>query len=193
MNPSWIAGILSAIIVLSQLFYRSFFFRLMKRRTVFLLTIVGIMELALVYVSLRQYYTWSSHASGLLPPYTPLSYFIGYIATHLWLPYVISALLAFIWWAGMRFLNARHENRFFYEDEFVFAPLALFLVGYPGALLFIVLFLLLYVLWSLWHTVWHGEQERVSSHYLWIPLALCVILVQELYAAHLSWWGLLKI
>ncbi|MCL5012268.1 MAG: hypothetical protein M1320_02485 [Patescibacteria group bacterium] len=193
MNLIWIAGILSAIVLILQVFFKTFFSRIIKNPTTFILIFVGTMELVLIYFSVRQYYEWSVHAPGLLPPYTSFSYFIMYIATRLWAPYVVSALCGFVWWISMKFLNARYENKFFYPDEFLFAPLALFFVGYPGVLLYIVSFFALYILWSAGQTIWQRGLARVSMRYLWIPLALCVILIQQLYVSHLSWWVMLKI
>lgn len=146
----------------------------------------------LLYSSLQQYRAWSVGAPGLLPPHTPITYFLYYVGFRIWVPYIISLVVAFLWLGGMKILNKKYHERFFYNDEFLSAPLALFLVGYPGVLVYILAFFCVFILGSLIQTIRGGENQRFSMQFLWIPIALCVILINELYLNHSLFWGVLK-
>ncbi len=190
---SWItAGISVALLVL--IFYKRGSFFLSKYKTaVVWWYALGLVGITLLYTSWSQYRAWELGAPGLLPPHTSIGYFISYVGFRMWAPYVVSLGFAFLWWMGMKFLNKKYEGKFFYDDEICMAPLALFLVGYPGVLLYILLFFFVFVVGSLVQTARGGMQARMSMRFFWIPLALCVILINELYFSHLSFWGLLKI
>ena len=164
-----------------------------KSKTKFLVWFnAGILTALCLYISWNQYTAWKLHAPGLIPPHTPISYFISYVGFRVWAPYVISGLCALLWWLVMRLLNKKYEERFFYKDEFICASLALLLVGYPAILLYIIAFFVLYIVWSLIHLTRYGKNARASMQFFWIPLALCVILLVNLYIQNLSWWSLLR-
>ncbi len=148
--------------------------------------------LVLLYSSLQQYRAWNIGAPGLLPPHTPITYFLYYVGFRIWAPHIISLVVAFLWWGSMKLLNKKYNERFFYHDEFLSAPLALFLVGYPGVLVYILAFFCVFILGSLIQTIRGGENQRFSMQFLWIPIALCVILINELYLNHSLFWGVLK-
>jgi len=93
----------------------------------------------------------------------------------------------------MKFLNKKYEGKFFYEEELHMAPLALFLVGYPAFLFYIILFFCIFIFGSIVQTLRKGMEGRMSMRFFWIPLALCVILLVNLYLQNFAWWSLLKI
>lgn len=155
--------------------------------------ILGLVVFLLIYTSWDQYRAWELGAPGLLPPHTSISYFISYVGFRMWAPYIVSFIVACICWVGMKFLNKKYAEKFFYTDELYMAPLAIFLVGYPGILFYVSLFFCVFILGSIIQTIRKGMEARMSMRFFWIPLALCVILINELYISHLSVWGLLKI
>ncbi len=86
-----------------------------------------------------QYHIWEQ-AGGLsrflLPPYRPISYFIGYSITHFWLSTLIDILIAAIFYAFLRLLK-KYNSRFFEKDEPELGFLTALIVGWPNVVLII--------------------------------------------------------
>lgn len=131
------------------------------------------------------YYLWLASAPSryLLPPHTPLSYFLGYG----WQRFLKDDVFAFAVAAGLFLaivlLNRFFEERFFYQEEPYLAVLGALAVGWPNWSLFLALVLVPGVVFHLGRLVgdlvFRREKDltfRLSFLYFWLPAALVVFL-----------------
>lgn len=172
---------------------RSFLVRYKKVVGIVVVTIVGI---NLLIISGMYFYLWSNDggvARYLLPPYHSANYFLFYSLTRVWSPYLISFALAILWVLVMRYENKKRGEQFFYPEEYLLALLSIGIVGWPSVIVFFLMFLIVFMIGSIMVTVIKGKEARMSSQYLWIPVALSVILLQELVFKGSGIWNLLKI
>jgi len=146
---------------------------------------VFIVAASVLYLIAAQYMAWSEAgppAVYLVPPHRSMSYVISYVFARSGVSYVVSLTAALALAAVMMWANRRHEERFFEKEEPYLAALAVFLLGNPsapyawlwyiGALLVTALLVTSYRL--------RVKDYRFSLYYLWLPLALGVILVESL-------------
>lgn len=147
-------------------------------------------------ISGMYFYAWS-HNGGitqyLLPPYSSASYFLFFSLMRVWAPYLISFALAALWVLVMKHENKKRDGQFFYPEEYLLALLSIGTVGWPSAVAFFLLFLLVFIIGSIVVTAIKGKEARMSSRYLWIPVALSVILLQEFLFEGSGIWNILKI
>ena len=79
----------------------------------------------------------------LLPPYTSISYIISYSWQHYWASSIITILFALIVFWGIKWLNKKFNDTFFYDEEPYLAALGILVTSWPNCLIFLssVLFL----------------------------------------------------
>lgn len=150
----------------------------------------------LSYQSYQQYQIWSQDelSKFLLPPYQSINYFLYYIGVRFFVAYAISLLAALVFIVAAKFLNKKYDERFFYQEEFYLGAIGLFLSGHPGWLFYIIAVILIYLLIHLYSLfIIHNSSNRISFYWLWIPAAIFVILIMELWLKSLSMWQILKI
>lgn len=164
---------------------------LIKR--IFLFAILIIFSL-LTYYSYRQYIVWASAEPSkfLLPPYQSWNYFFGYVGLRFFSPYIISLVAAFAFLHIAKNLNKKFNERFFYEEEIWLGALALFLIGWPGALFYFIGLVSAYLIIHLFSFAVNRESLVISLYYLWIPIAIIVIIINN-WLIELEWWKLLKV
>ena len=170
---------------------------------------IFIIFLLLFYQSYQQFQIWSQNelSKFLLPPYQPLNYFLFYVGVRFFAQYLISLAAAFIFIIAAKFLNKKYKERFFYEEEFYLGAIGLFLSGHPGWLFYVISLLLIYLLMHLYSLFIipaflrlksqnlagrHNSSQRISLYWLWIPMAIFVILIQS-WLQELAIWQILKI
>ncbi len=135
-----------------------------------------------------QYHLWLNDALSkhLLPPYSPISYFLGYG----WLRFAKDEVFAVAVAAGLFFaivlLNRFFRGRFFYEEEPYLACLGALVVGWPNWILFLGLVLIPGVLFHLGRLACQFviarrpkadeaiPEFRLSFLYFWLPAAIAV-------------------
>lgn len=161
----------------STSFYKKFFL---------ISTLVILFEL--IILSYLQYIAWQGDAvmKYSLPPYENLNFFIIYISGRFLAPYVLSLIAAILFVFISKYLNKKYSERFFYDQEYWLAALAIFLSGYPGFLFLFVVVILIILIGSV------ITKGRFSSYYIWIPTAIFAILIQKLLQSN-QLWMLLKI
>src|SRR3989344_5632711 len=96
-----------------------------------------------------QYALWAtaSQSRGLLPPYSPISYYFGYTFFHFWLWRVLGVFFAGLVWCGAYvFFVRRTQGLLMDRREAFLLAICIALSGWPNLLVFLVIFLLLYVL-----------------------------------------------
>lgn len=157
----------------SSLFALSFSFRL-----VWWVSIVGILVI-LTYLTTLQYRAWLAHPVSryLLPPHQTPAYFISYLGARLYLPWLIAFAAALAIRLIMRAMNRRFGERFFEEEEFLTASLAVFLTGYPGFLVygaFMFFAALVRTAWSVF-----AKRGRAPLYHLWLPMGILAILIRQ--------------
>ena len=124
--------------------------------------------------SWAQYETWagSEYTSAFLEP----GYFLPYVGLKFFAPPLIALLAALaLGWVATR-LNRRFGERFFESDEFSALRLGVFLSGYPGFFLYLVLVFIAGILVSSAYLAL--KKGRAPLYYLWLPLAVLAILIQ---------------
>ena len=90
-------------------------------------------------------------------------------------------------------VEQKYEERFFEPEELWFGALAIFLVGHPGWLFYFTSLILIYFLIHIFSfLISHFSSFRISLYYLWLPLAIFVILINK-WLVELEVWKLLKI
>lgn len=133
----------------------------------------------LIYYSWGQYSFWKSDefGRGFLPPYQPISYFLGFVLGRFWSWYIFSAAIALLFLWAIKKLNQRGSERFFYDEEPHCIAAALFLVGHPLWIAYAAASLVLYLFFSLgYRLAVRSAAPRTSFYYGWIPLAILVVI-----------------
>jgi len=123
----------------------------------------------------------------------PITYFLFYILTRFFAPYLVSLGLGIIFFLLAKKHNVSKQNSLLYSEELWIMTLALFLVGWPGVLFYGIIFLFVFLFASVINTARYGALYRTTPYYLWIPTAILVILCSELYLKDTTLWLLLKI
>ncbi len=175
----------------THLLARSFFARHAKK--IFWINACAVLAFSGIMTEL-QYAAWQGNVitMRLLPPFEPWTYFAQYVLFRVWVPFLISFALGWLVASVSLRMNTRAGNVFFYEDEPWIAGAALLLVGYPAVLVFCVLFILVFTVSSAVQTARKGKAHRISPYFMWLPVALCVILIAYFFCKDMAWWMLLR-
>lgn len=124
-----------------------------------------------------QYWAWKTGGplgEALLPPITPISYFLGYAGFRFWLPFLVNAVFAGLFFFVI-YTAQKKRGRFFYKGEEYLAAISLLAVGWPGIIVYVPLVLLFMVGTSLFNTL-SKRAAYTSFLYFWLPLALFSLL-----------------
>ena len=179
----------------AQIFLRLFGYMRIANifKYIFYFSIAAIFSL-LVYYSYQQYVVWQSvePSKFLLPPYQAIDYFVKYVGARFFAPYLISLIAAILFLFEAKRLNKKYEERFFEPEELWLGALALFLVGWPGAFFYFIGLIVFYFLLSTFYFLLRGKEHRLSLYYLWLLLAIIVIIMNK-WLIELNLWRLLKI
>ena len=179
------------ILLGAQIFRRSF---LEKRQNIIAVASVIWIALGASLLSFLQYRVWSGNgmSSYLLPPYTDISYFLYYVGTRFFLPFVASLIFAALFFAAMRVMNKRKGEIFFDKGEIIIASIAIFLSGFPGVLIFVPTLIIFYLLYHILNVARGKKGERIPLFFLWLPVAISVILINNFWLSQLGIWKLIK-
>ena len=147
------------------------------------------------YLAFWQYELWQSDplTRFLLPPYQDINYFIFYSFSRFFAPYLTSLLAALAVLASASLLNRKSGGVFFEKGEPYLAALSVFLVGHPGWLIYLALLIAAYLILHTLYVIRRHESARLPLYHLWAPVAFFVILLNEYWLSHTSWWALLTI
>lgn len=106
-------------------------------RRLFLVSVAVIFTLAL-FSSFLQYAVWKGDplSQKLLPPHQSILYFAKYAGTHFWLAPILALIVSAAFYGLLTALKRKNE-RFFEEGETELGATALFLVGWPRAVVFL--------------------------------------------------------
>ncbi|MFH1346869.1 MAG: hypothetical protein ABIH10_01315, partial [Spirochaetota bacterium] len=156
---------------------------------------ISLIFIFFVFQSFQQYWVWAGNelSKNLLPPYQNINYFLFYVFTRFFAPYLISLGAALIFLFSTKILNKKSGERFFYPGEIYIGASAIFLTSHPGWLFYVVFLIIIYLIIHLYSLfIIHNSFVRVSLYWLWIPTAIIVIILMN-WLQTLPWWGLLKI
>ncbi len=146
-------------------------------------------------LSRAQFLAWHADALGaarLLPPYHGMGYFIQYAFVHFWLAYVLSSAVAWVFFAGAKWLNARRGGMLFELEEPYFIATGIFVSGHPAWIFYLLLVFTAYFLATLICALAYGPHTRVSFYYFWLPCAVLTVLLGA-YLKQYAWYAQLLI
>lgn len=138
-----IGAILTILILLFWFFKKTILnIRILKKLIIFFVVLL------IVFAFLNTiftFYLWSKNplSKNLLPPKTPLSYFLRYSFEHYFFKPIVNIFFAFLFFKGMIKLNQKYENTFFYEEEPYLAFLGILITSWPNCLIYLSLVLFL--------------------------------------------------
>jgi hypothetical protein len=178
---------------------RSFGNNILIFKRIFLTAIILIFIL-LFHQSYQQYQIWSQNeiSQYLLPPYQNIGYFVFYVISKFFAPYLISLAAALTFLFSAKIINKKYDERFFEPEEPYLGALVIFLTGWPGALFYFIGLILIYLVIQIFIMFYYKffarvspREVRVGLRYLWIPVGIFVIIISK-YLQSLSLWQLLK-
>lgn len=151
-------------------------------RTIFW-TSVAFVSFYYLYLVYAQYMVWRDGdelTKFLVPPYRSIFYVFGYYFIRFGLYYLISLAAAlFLLW-GAKYFNQKYDFRFFEDEEPYLGALAVFLLGNPtwnyAWIYYLASLLAVAVILSLVKGHFRKRRERLSLRFLWLPVAILVIL-----------------
>jgi len=140
LNPFLGAGLIVSILLFW--FWKKKLPSLKSLRKIIIIFIVIIVVQALL-MSFLNYYAWKNDALSqkLLPPDTPISYFLHYSWLHYFLNPILSILVAIVVFYGIQLLNRKFDNVLFYDEEPYLAALGILITNWPNCLIYLCLVL----------------------------------------------------
>jgi len=129
------------------------------------------------HLSYQQYQIWSGNKLSvfLLPPYAPISYFLGYSFTHFFKNYLISLGAGILFLIGASWLNNKHQKRFFEEEEPYMGALAIFAAGHPFWMFYFLGIFSVGVVGTLYLKIIRSER-RFPFYNFWFPVSIIFLL-----------------
>jgi len=105
----------------------------------------GLLLLIGLVLSFLNGYLWKHDAVSyrLLPPYVPLTYVLHYSWQHYFVVPVVTIFFALIVFWGIKWLNKKFNDTFFYDEEPYLAALGILVTSWPNCLIFLSLVLFL--------------------------------------------------
>jgi len=133
--------VLLGLILGAQVCRRSFFLK--YSAFAWRLSVAGVFGASL-YWAWQQYRLWQANALSkfFLPPYQGWGYFFSYVGQKIFAPWLISLLAAIFISRVAVFFNKKYRERFFESEEIPLMVLGIFLTGYPGFFIYLILIFL---------------------------------------------------
>jgi len=114
-----------------------------------------------------------------------ISWFLGYVRFHYWNTYLVSFIVGLLLIFFAQYAHKKRGRVFFEDEELYVASLGIFLVGYPGILVYIPAMLLLPAIAS---ALFLKKGERMPLYYFWMPVAFVLVLFIDFWAINQTWW-----
>jgi len=154
--------------------------RFIKPAVIFVIVSI-ILKIALEFFG--QYYIWShgEASKGLLPPHTPLTYFLGYCAYRFAWPVISAVLVGMVFIVLAKLLNKKFDQRFFENDEPWHIIYGLIVVGHPYWIFYIFSVIVCAILIYLFNLIFKKMKygQVFSLYQLWLPIALVVMVLSD--------------
>ncbi len=147
------------------------------------------------YYSYLQYNLWNSlpETQGLLPPVTPIAYYLRYILYRFFITHIISLVFATVFYFLAKFINRRKDERFFEKEELNLAFVSLFLSGFPGVFFVFTFIILAYLCVHIINLFVKKKIEVVPLYHLWLPASLLAIILISIWFNKFEVFQLLRI
>lgn len=173
----WLLGIL----VLTE--GASFFAK--RRSFVFKKLFIGAIILVFgwsVFLSWQQYEIWVNGEFAEIFFQNGLNYFLGYSFIHFFLNYLISLAVALLFLAAAFWLNKKFQERFFEEGEPYLGALAIFAMGQPLWLVYLIAVMSFGVLGTIFLKFRaKTRNSRFPFYYFWIPVAIIILIIDKVW------------
>ncbi len=183
-------GLFSLIILVAAFVFQIATYKTYKSnwtdRTYKILFWLSVASVVLFYLYLvySRYLSWNSGGGVgkfLVPPYNGISYVFGYELSRFLMYYLFALVPAFALLFSAKHFNRRFGERFFENQEPYLGALSVFFLGHPdwgyAWVYYIVGLLTISVIGSLVINHWLKKNERFSLYWLWLPVAILVILI----------------
>lgn len=146
-----------------------------------------------IYQSWQQYLAWQSNDLSrlLLPPHQSWDYFVFYSRIRFFNSYFLSLAIGLGFLIAAKYLNKKYQERFFEPVEPYLLATAIFVVGHPLWLFYLIILLTISLISSLVISYWSLSQRRLPLYYFWLPAAIFTIIISE-WLSTLPWWQTLK-
>ena len=147
-----------------------------------------------VYESWQQYYIWENNdlSKFFLPPHRNFDYFVFYVRSRFFNPYLLSLFFGFLFLYAAKILNKKYSERFFEPVEPYLLGGLIFLLGHPLWFFYLIIVLTMNFLLSTFYFLFSKKKDyRFSFYYMWLPSAIFTILISR-WLSILPWWQLLK-
>jgi hypothetical protein len=134
-----------------------------------------------VFLSWQQYKIWASQEFTLI--FIRFNYFFGYIFINFFLKSLIAFVAALIFLIAAFWLNKKFQERFFEKEEPYLGALAIFLVGQPWWMYYIIIIGFIGVIGTLFlilkpKTYNLKPNYRFPFYYFWLPIAIIFIVIK---------------
>ena len=132
------------------------------------------------YLTFQQYRVWKASALSqlLLPPHQPIGYFIQYSIAHFWTAPLIAFAMALIALVAAKLLNKKFQERFFWPAEPWLFATGILLTGHPGWMYYTTALFAALLVSGFRFQVSRNTERRLSFYWLWLPVAIGVILIE---------------
>lgn len=162
---------------LIQIFKRDWFKKIVF---IWILVVIGIF-LAGIIDSFNQYFLWRKDPifKFLIPPYKSINYFLDFVFMRFFSYWILALIVALIINKTALFFNKKYNERFFESEEIPIATLGMFLSGWPGFLLYVILILIFGLILSIIYTL--KNKGRAPLYYFWLSSAILVILIKNFF------------
>jgi len=169
-----------SLLILSFLFKRGSKELLRASFLIYLLAISLSIGISLLQ-SFLTYLSWEKNSLShlLLPPFTSINYFFSYIFFHFFRPTFFNLFLSLLFLALLKIFNKIFKGRLFFEEEIYFVSLGILISPFPTNLLLIFCAFLSGVFISLTRRIFKRKSEFISLYYLWLPLAILMIIFKN--------------
>lgn len=165
---------------------------LLQRAAKIILPVSALIIFGVVFYYIRQqFFLWhdGEFTKVFVPPYAPtgIGYFLfGYVLPRFLAPYLISLCVAGVFLLLAVFFNRKYGERFFHKEEPYLAAVAIFLVGYPGLIYYLILLCAVFLIFHVSCLMFRAYRgRRLSLYYFWLPLAVIVILMERYAISYL--------
>lgn len=144
---------------------------------------IGLAVTGFFYLTYLQYILWRKSgppAQYLVPPHRDIGYLFGYAIGHFAQSYLISLGAAFIFLGAAILLNEHFDGRFFEDEEPYFGALAIFLLGNPLWIYYLISIIFAALMVTGYRFLVSGDKFRFSLYYLWWPAAVIVFIISKI-------------
>ena len=142
IHPLW-----SFILIVGLLLFQIFKKRLpsLKILGIIIKIFISVLIIFAIFFSVLNYFAWKQNdiSKHLLPPFTPIIYVLHYSWQHYFFASIVTIIFALIVFWGIKSLNKKFNNVFFYDEEPYLAALGILTTGWPNCLIYLSLVLFL--------------------------------------------------